>query len=179
MCRICGICSCMHGISYCEVVERLWPMEVPPCQVLAHHLVRDEPDPTTCSGLDCWQMHWDLKVCSCSSGGSEKKFLTLLEMTCGSRVTQSVSLSVVCADIDDEQKKICIRTLQEVRKEVEAWSMFWQLIPQLACTVGVGVLTKEQAILLQHGAPPEGTPVLRRTQDVRDAAMVSWDLSRL
>jgi ech hydrogenase subunit E len=28
--RICGICSCIHGISYCETVERLWPMEVPP-----------------------------------------------------------------------------------------------------------------------------------------------------
>jgi len=28
--RICGICSCIHGISYCEVVERLWPIDVPP-----------------------------------------------------------------------------------------------------------------------------------------------------
>ena len=154
--RICGICSCMHGISYCEVVERLWPMEVPP---------RAKYLRTIWSEMSRTHSHLLWLGLLADALGFESMFmqfwrirekvLDLLEMTCGSRVTQSVSVvGGVRRDIDDEQKKICIRTLQEVRKEVEALVNVLATDPTVkARTVGVGVLTKEQAILLGNNGP--------------------------
>ncbi|MEG3069121.1 MAG: hypothetical protein RQM95_13225 [Syntrophaceticus schinkii] len=84
-----------------------------------------------------------------------EKVLDLLEMTSGTRVTHSVSVvGGVRRDIDDEQEKIIIRTLREVRQEAEALINVLASDPTVkARTVGKGVLTKEQAILLGTNGP--------------------------
>jgi energy-coupling factor transporter ATP-binding protein EcfA2 len=57
-------------------------------------------------------------------------------------------------DIDDEQEKIIIKEIQEARKEAEALINVLATDPTVkARTVGKGVLTKEQAILLGTNGP--------------------------
>jgi ech hydrogenase subunit E len=71
-------------------------------------------------------------------------------MTTGHRVIQSVNIvGGVRRDINEEQKKHIIDTLETVRKESD--SLVKVVINDYtvkARTVGVGVLTKEQAISL-------------------------------
>jgi ech hydrogenase subunit E len=154
--RICGICSCIHGISYCETVERLWPMEVPPrakyLRVIYSELSRIHSH-LLWLGLLCdalgfesmFMQFWRIR----------ERVLDLLEMTSGTRVTHSVSVvGGVRRDIDDEQEKIIIKEIQEVRKEAEALINVLVTDPTVkARTVGKGVLTKEQAILLGTNGP--------------------------
>lgn len=149
--RICGICSCIHGITYCEVIERLYPVEIPPrakylrtiwtemsrthSHLLWLGLLADA------FGLESLFMHfWRIR----------EKVLDLLEMTAGHRVTQSVSIiGGVRRDIDGEQKKKIIETLKQLRKDTE--KMIHVLINDYTIkgrTVGKGVLTTEQAISL-------------------------------
>ena len=146
----------MHGISYCEVVERLWPMEF--------------RLPSTCAPLvKMSRTHSHLlwlglladalgfeSMSAYSSGGSEKKFLTRWKMTCGNRVTQSVSVvGGVRRDIDDEQRRSASEHCSMYAK-VEALVNVPAAIPQLRRAPWVWAFTKEQAILLATMAPPEG-----------------------
>ena len=44
--RICGICSCGHGLGYCMAVEEVMGVEVPEtCELSARDLGGDEPYP--------------------------------------------------------------------------------------------------------------------------------------
>jgi ech hydrogenase subunit E len=154
--RICGICSCIHGISYCETVERLWPLEVPPrakyLRVIYSEMSRLHSH-LLWLGLLCdalgfesmFMQFWRIR----------EKVLDILEATSGHRVTQSISVvGGVRRDIDAEQEKTCIKVLQEVKKEAESLINVLASDPTVkARTVGKGVLTKEQAILLGINGP--------------------------
>ncbi|MDH7577228.1 MAG: nickel-dependent hydrogenase large subunit [Bacillota bacterium] len=154
--RICGICSCIHGITYCEVVERLWPLEIPP---------RAKYLRTIWSEMSRTHSHLLWLGLLADAFGFESMFmqfwrirekvLDLLEMTTGQRVTQSISVvGGVRRDIDGEQKKKCIEVLKDVRKESEALiSVLANDYTVKARTVGKGVVSKEQAIALGCAGP--------------------------
>ncbi len=149
--RICGICSCIHGISYCEVVERLWPLEIPPrakyLRTIWSEMSRTHSHLLWLGLLadafgfeSMFMQYWRIR----------EKVLDLLEMTTGQRVTQSISIiGGVRRDINEEQRKKCIEVLQEVRKETIALNnVLMNDYTVKARTVGKGVLSKEQAIAL-------------------------------
>lgn len=79
-----------------------------------------------------------------------ERVLDLLEMTTGHRVIPSVNIvGGVRRDINAEQKKIIIDTLEVIRKESE--SLINVVINDYTVksrTIGIGVVTKEQAISL-------------------------------
>lgn len=79
-----------------------------------------------------------------------EKVLDLMEMTMGHRVIPSVNVvGGVRRDISPEQKKVVIDTLEIIRKESESLvKVVTNDYTVKARTVGVGVLTKEQAIAL-------------------------------
>lgn len=79
-----------------------------------------------------------------------EKVLDLMEMTMGHRVIPSVNIvGGVRRDISPEQKKVVIDTLEIIRKESESLvKVVTNDYTVKARTVGVGVLTKEQAIAL-------------------------------
>lgn len=96
--RICGICSCIHGISYCEVVERLWPMEIPPrakyLRTIFSEMSRTHSHLLWLGLLadafgfeSMFMQFWRIR----------EKILDLMELTAGHRVTQSVSIVGVSA----------------------------------------------------------------------------------
>ncbi|GAB6275016.1 MAG: nickel-dependent hydrogenase large subunit [Peptococcaceae bacterium] len=154
--RICGICSCIHSVSVVEVTEKLWPVEVSP---------RVKYLRTIWAEMSRTHSHLLWLGLLADAFGFESMFLQfwrirervldLLEMTAGHRVIQSVNVvGGVRRDINPEQKKICIDTLNTVRKESEA------LIKVLtndytikSRTIGKGVLTKEQALQLGCAGP--------------------------
>jgi len=101
-----------------------------------------------------------------------EKVLDLMEMTMGHRVIPSVNIiGGVRRDITPEQKKIIIDTLEIIRKETD--SLVKVVINDYtvkARTVGVGVLTKEQAISLGCVGP-----VLRASGVREDARLTKYD----
>lgn len=154
--RICGICSCIHGISYCETVERLWPFEAPP---------RAKYLRTIWSEMSRTHSHLLWLGLLADAFGFESMFyqfwrirekvLDILEMTSGQRVTQSVSIvGGVRRDIDADQKKKCIEVLKDVRNEAGSLiSVLANDYTVKARTVGKGVLTYDQAIALGLNGP--------------------------
>jgi len=79
-----------------------------------------------------------------------ERVLDLLEMTAGHRVIPSVNIvGGVRRDITPEQKKVIIETLDIIRKESDSLvKVITNDYTVKARTVGVGVLTKEQAFAL-------------------------------
>lgn len=154
--RICGICSCIHGVTYCEVVEQLWPMEIP---VRAKYLrtIWSEMSRThshllwlgffadTFGFESIFMQYWRIR----------EKVLDILEITTGQRVTQSISIvGGVRRDIDKDQEKKCIEVLKDVRKEAEALNnVILNDYTVKGRTVGKGVLSYDQAIALGNTGP--------------------------
>lgn len=149
--RICGICSCIHGMTYCEVVEQLWPLEIPPrakylrtiwseMNRLHSHLLWLGLLADAFGFESMFMQYWRIR----------EKVLDLLEMTSGHRVTHSVSVvGGVRRDINDDQKKHCIEVLKDVRKEAEALNnVLVNDYTVKARTVGKGVLSYDQAVAL-------------------------------
>ncbi|HAA90754.1 MAG: Putative ech hydrogenase subunit E [Thermoanaerobacterales bacterium 50_218] len=154
--RICGICSCIHGCSYCEVIERLFGVEIPPrakyLRVIWSEMSRIHSHLlwlgllADAFGLESMFMQfWRIR----------EKILDAMELTTGQRVTQSVSIiGGVRRDIDSEQQKKCIDIVREVKKETEELGkVLMNDYTVKARTVGKGILTREQAITLGCAGP--------------------------
>lgn len=149
--RICGICSAIHGMTYCEVVEQLWPLEIPPrakyLRTIWAEMSRTHSHLLWLGLLadafgfeSMFMQYWRIR----------EKVLDILEITAGHRVTQSVSIvGGVRRDIDDEQEKHCIEVLKDVRKEAEALNnVLVNDYTVKARTIGKGVLSYDQAVAL-------------------------------
>ena len=101
-----------------------------------------------------------------------EKVLDLLEMTCGHRVIPSVNVvGGVRRDINAEQKKIILDTLDVVRKESKSLiDVVTNDYTVKARTSGIGVVTKEQAIALGCVGP-----VLRASGVSEDVRLTKYD----
>jgi ech hydrogenase subunit E len=171
--RVCGICSFQHSASVVEVMEKLWPIEVTPrirylrtiwaemSRVHSHLLwlgLLADAFGFESMFLQFWRIR--------------EKVLDLLEMTAGHRVIQSVNIvGGVRRDIDVSQKKIILDTLQVIRQESD--SLVKVLINDYmvkARTIGVGVLTREQALSLGAAGP-----TLRASGVSEDARLGKYD----
>ena len=154
--RICGICSAIHGMTYCDVVEKLWPLEIPPrakyLRTIWAEMSRTHSHLLWLGLLadafgfeSMFMQYWRIR----------EKVLNILEITAGHRVTQSVSIvGGVRRDIDDDQKKLCIEVLKDVRQEAAALNnVLVNDYTVKARTVGKGVLSYDQAIALGNCGP--------------------------
>ncbi len=149
--RVCGICSYQHSESVVLAMEQLWPLDIPPrtkylrtiwaemCRTHSHLLwlgLFADAFGYESMFLQFWRIR--------------EKVLDILEQTAGHRVIQSVNVvGGVRRDIDDAQKKTIIDTLNLVRKASD--DLVNVLINDYTVksrTVGVGVMTKEQAMAL-------------------------------
>ena len=134
-----------------EAMERLWPVEISP---------RTKYLRTIWAEMARVHSHLLWLGLLADAFGFESMFLQfwrirervldLLEMTAGHRVIPSVNIvGGVRRDISPEQKKVVIDTLEIIRKESESLvKVVTNDYTVKARTVGIGVLTKEQAIQL-------------------------------
>lgn len=149
--RICGICSFIHALCYCMGVEELMKLEVPErakyLRVVYSELSRVHSHLlwlgllADAFGFESLFMEfWRVR----------EKVLDLMEMTSGDRVIMSsCTIGGVRRDISPEQAKEIEKTLAWVRNQYN------RLAPVVLNdytvkkrTVGVGVVTKEQAVAL-------------------------------
>lgn len=145
--RTCGICSFQHGMGYCEAVEQIMNIEVPPrakylrtiwgeTSRLHSHLLwlGLMADAFGFESLfyQCWRIR--------------EKILDLIELSTGGRVIFSVNqIGGVLKDMDAEMLKHFLDVLAEVETEVrEIQKTFMLDYTVQSRTVGVGVMTKRQ-----------------------------------
>jgi len=167
--RICGICSCIHGIVYCQVLEDLYSVEIPPrakylrtiwseMSRVHSHLLWLGLFADAFGYESLFMQFWRIR----------EKILDMLEMTAGHRVTHSVAtIGGVKRDIDGAQKKTCLARLRDMRKELaELVEVISKDYTVKIRTVDIGPITTEQAILWGCCGP-----VLRGSGVAEDARM--------
>lgn len=154
--RVCGICSCIHGQGYCEGVERLLGIEAPPraaylrvvwaemsrihSHILWAGLLADA------FGYESLFMHaWRVR----------ERVLDIVEAGTGGRVIFGASkIGGTRRDLDAEGVRQFLKNLDAVQAE-------WDEIKRAFLTdssvqrrlVGIGVLTREQAVALAAVGP--------------------------
>lgn len=147
--RICGICSFMHGMGYCEAVERVLGGEIPErakylrtiwCEMSRIHshllwlgLLADA------FGFDALFMQcWRLR----------EKVLDMFEISTGGRVIFSVNkVGGVLKDMDADMLKAFVNELKGMEKELKkTTNVFLNDYSVESRLRGVGVLSKEDAV---------------------------------
>ena len=151
--RTCGICSFMHGMSYCEAVEKIFDAEVPErgkylrtiwaemSRIHSHllwlGLLADA------FGFESLFMHsWRLR----------EKILDMFEASTGGRVIFSVNkVGGVLKDMDNDMLKAFVNSFDEMEKDIRTLvKVFLNDYTVGSRLKGVGILTKEDAV--KYGA---------------------------
>lgn len=146
--RICGICSFMHGMGYCMAVESIMDVEIPEranfLRTIWAELSRMHSHilwlglTADAFGFDSLFMHsWRLR----------EQILDIFEQTTGGRVIFSVcDIGGVRKDINPDMLKKISEVMNSIDKELrELTDVFLNDSTVKSRTVGVGVLTKQQA----------------------------------
>ncbi|XPV76504.1 MAG: nickel-dependent hydrogenase large subunit [Desulfovibrio sp.] len=154
--RVCGICSMMHAMMYCTAVEEVMEVEIPDrakmLRVIWSELHRMHSHLlwlglyADAFGFESLFMHcWRIR----------EKIMDINEATAGNRVIVSVNcVGGVRRDMDAGQLRWIIDELKWVEKECKALQdTFMNDYTIQQRTVGVGTITKEQAIQLGAAGP--------------------------
>ncbi|MCL2647266.1 MAG: nickel-dependent hydrogenase large subunit [Phycisphaerales bacterium] len=146
--RICGICSFIHGQTYCQAIEEIMKIPVPPraqylrtiwgelsrlhSHLLWLGLMADG------MGFESLFMHaWRIR----------EKVLNIIEATTGGRVIfGSCKIGGVRRDIDPDTMKTLLAQIDDINKDMhEIVNVFLSDRSVKARLVGVGTLTKDEA----------------------------------
>ena len=170
--RVCGICSCIHSLNYCEGVEKLMGLEVPQ---RAHFLrvmwgeIHRIHSHLLWLGLfadgfgfeSLFMQFWRIR----------ERAMDLMEATAGNRVVISTNIVGGCRkDITPEQKAWILAETDKIEKEVRALErtiLDDYTVKKRCC--GKGVLTKDQA----HQLGAVG-PMLRGSGWAQDARQTGY-----
>lgn len=154
--RICGICSFIHGMGYCQAIEAVMDIQVPD----RAHFLR-----TIWSELSRLHSHtlwlgliadaFGFESLFMHSWRIREKILDIFEETTGGRVIFSVcKVGGVRRDITPDMLTNIDRMLKEIEAEYrEINRVFLEDRSVKSRLVGVGVLTKEQAYKLGAVGP--------------------------
>ena len=165
--RICGICSFKHGMAYCETLEQIFGAEVPPrakylrtiwgemSRIHSHLLwlgLLADAFGFDALFMQCWRMR--------------EKVLDMFEASTGGRVIFSVNtIGGVLKDMDSDMLKSFVAIFDDMEKELHSLAhVFLNDYSVQSRLRGVGVLTKEQALL--YGA---------RVEDVQSSALLALE----
>jgi ech hydrogenase subunit E len=154
--RICGICSFIHGLTYCLAIEGMMKIEVPAragylrtiwselSRIHSHllwlGLIADA------FGFEALFMHaWRMR----------EKILDIIEETTGGRIIfGSAKVGGVRKDITSDTLRLIVQKLENYRKEIkEITDVFMHDNSVKHRLIGRGVLTKEEAYNLGAVGP--------------------------
>ena len=151
--RICGICSFMHGMGYCNAVENIMQVEVPDrakylrtiwCEMsrLHSHLL----------WLGLLADAFGFEALFMQSWRLREKILDMFEISTGGRVIFSVNkIGGVLKDMPADMLKSFVEILDGMEKELkETTSIFLNDYTVKSRLVGIGILSPEDA--LKRGA---------------------------
>jgi len=155
--RICGICSFIHALTYCQGIEALMGVEIPPrarfLRVFWSELSRTHSH-LLWLGLFADAMGFESLFMQCWR--IREIALDILEMTAGHRViTSTASIGGVRRDIDNEMSKEVEKKLLKVKEMMDNTiaPVFLHDPTLKRRTAGKGILTKGQAELLGAVGP--------------------------
>ncbi len=167
--RVCGICSCMHGMSYCQAIEEIMKVEVPQrafyLRTIWAELSRMHSHilwlglAADAFGFESLFMHsWRLR----------ETILKIFEDTTGGRVIFNImKIGGVRRDIENSVLKGISETLLKLQVELkEITNVFLRDYSVQSRLVGVGVLSREDAYTLGAVGPmmrASGIPIDMRT----------------
>lgn len=173
--RICGICSSIHGLTYCLALEELMGVQPPPradylrvawseLHRVHSHLLWLGLFADALGFESLFMQYWRIR----------EKVMDIMEATAGNRVIISVNvIGGTRRDIDEAQRKWVLGLLDEMEREVKATER--ALLHDYAVkrrTVGKGVLTREQAYDLGAAGPTlRGSGV---AQDMRQLGFCAY-----
>lgn len=146
--RICGICSFGHSMGYCETIEDLMGVEVPPralgLRVMWHELSRVHSH-LLWLGLLADAFDFEKHFLSC--WGLRERVLDIFESTLGSRVIHSgCKVGGVNYDIENGDLRGIVSTLEELLDEYKVLlKAFLEDTSVVSRLSGMGVLTKKEA----------------------------------
>ncbi len=154
--RVCGICSCIHAMTYCQAIEKMMNVEVPRradyLRVIWSELHRVHSHllwlGLFADGLgfeSLFMAFWRIR----------ERIMDINEATTGNRVIVSVNVvGGVRKDISQEYLQKILNDIRIVKKELnELYTTVTQDYTIKARTVGKGVLSKEQAFILGAAGP--------------------------
>lgn len=146
--RTCGICSFMHGMSYCECIEHIMNVDVPPrakylrtiwCEMsrLHSHLMWLGLLADAFGFESLFMQSWRLR----------EKILDMFEMSTGGRVIFSVNtIGGVLKDMPKDMLDTFVKKFDEMDKELRtATAAFLDDYSVATRVKGVGILTKDEA----------------------------------
>lgn len=147
--RICGICSFMHGMGYCNALEQIMQVEVPRraeylrtiwCEMsrLHSHLLWLGLLADAFGFESLFMQSWRLR----------EKILDMFEISTGGRVIFSVNkIGGVLKDMPADMLKSFVDNLNDMEKELRATTkIFLEDYTVRTRLEGVGILTKEDAV---------------------------------
>ena len=147
--RVCGICSYMHGMGYCNAVEQIMNVEVPErakylrtiwCEMsrLHSHLL----------WLGLLADAFGFEALFMQSWRLREKILDMFEVSTGGRVIFSVNkIGGVMKDMPADMLASFVKNLNDMDKELRvAADVFLNDYTVKSRLVGVGILSKEDAI---------------------------------
>ncbi len=154
--RICGICSFMHGMSYCEALERIFDTEIPDrakylrtiwCEMsrIHSHLLWLGLLADAMGFESLFMQSWRMR----------EKVLDMFEASTGGRVIFSVNkVGGVLKDMDKDMLKSFVAVFDRMEEELHALTdVFLSDYTVGSRLKGVGILTKEEAITLGAVGP--------------------------
>ncbi len=171
--RVCGICSCGHGIGYCEAVEQVMEIQVPErarylrtiwmeMSRIHSHLLWLGLLADALGFESLFMESWRLR----------EEILDMFDKTAGGRVILSVNcVGGVLKDMDEEMLSSILETIQRMEEEVgPIVRTFLSDVTVQSRMRGLGKLTAEQAVEL--GAVG---PMLRASGESYDARLLGYE----
>ena len=170
--RVCGICSCIHSLNYCEAVEKLMGIEVPQranyLRVMWGEIHRIH---SHLLWLGLFADGFGFESLFMQFWRIRERAMDLMEATAGNRVVISTNIVGGCRkDITPEHKTWILSEIDKTEKEVRALEktiLDDYTVKKRLC--GKGVLTKEQA----HQLGAVG-PMLRGSGWAQDVRMTGY-----
>jgi Ni,Fe-hydrogenase III large subunit len=154
--RICGICSMMHGMTYCQALEELMGVEIPPrakfLRVVWAELHRIH---SHLLWLGLFADSFGFENLFMQSWKIREKIMDILEKTAGNRVIISVNIiGGVRRDIDESTARWILEELSEVERDLAGLKdMVFDNYTVKKRTVGKGILSKDEALKLGAVGP--------------------------
>lgn len=170
--RVCGICSCGHGLGYCESVEQVMGIEVPDrakfLRVIWMEMSRVHSH-LLWLGLLADAMGFESLFME--SWRLREKILDMFDETTGGRIIHSVNcVGGVQKDMDSTMLNGILEAVKDLEKEMRPVAdTFLEDYTVQSRLKGVGVLSRERAIEL--GAVG---PMLRASGEEYDARLLGY-----
>lgn len=154
--RVCGICSFIHALCYCQGLEDMMEVEIPPrakyLRVMWSELHRIH---SHLLWLGLFADAFGFESLFMQFWRIREKTMDMDEMTTGNRVILGANaVGGVRFDIDDAMAKTILATLDEVEAEVKKLQKtMMDDYTVRKRTVGIGMMTKDEAYALGAAGP--------------------------